>query len=138
MIHDFFISYPFFIPILAVFLAELLKVALGSIKKRRLSFDTFLRSGGMPSGHSALVGSLFVLVYLLKGIHSIEFTITAIFSLIVMYDAINIRMEAGKHARILNFLQKKERLSESLGHTFWQVGVGFVFGGGITMGMMIV
>ena len=127
-----FQDYPFIVPLIALILAETIKVILSTIKQKKLVTYTFLHSGGMPSGHSALVGSLLTLVYLKNSISSVEFAIAVVIFIVVSVDAVKIRWQAGKHAVVLNQLQKKEKLDEKLGHTFWQMAAGVVLGAVIT------
>ena len=56
----------------------------------------------MPSSHSSFVTSLAMLVGFDKGFASTEFAITAVFAIIVMYDASGVRRAVGKQAEILN------------------------------------
>jgi len=135
---NFFHTYSVVIPLIAVCIAELTKVILESILRKKFTIKNFFHSGGMPSGHSALVGSIFMIVLIQEGPTSILFTITTIFSLIVIYDAINIRREAGKHAHILNILHQKSKLEERLGHTFTQAITGFLLGSGISYLFLII
>ncbi len=123
-----FQNYPILVPLFIVIITEILKVVISSIKQKKLLLNQFFHSGGMPSAHASLVGSLLFVVYFLRGISSPEFAITGIFALIVVYDAMNVRMEAGKHALVLNTLQKKEQLDERLGHTVVEAVCGFLFG----------
>lgn len=123
-----FQSYPVLIPLTAIFLAEFLKTIISSIQEKRLTLNTFLHAGGMPSGHSAFVSSLTTLVYLKLGLESIEFAIVTVITIIVLYDAVNLRGEAGKHAKLLNSIQEKTKLEERLGHTYPQMIVGVVLG----------
>ena len=73
------------------------------------------------------------------GIGSFEFAISFVLAMIVMYDAMNVRMETGKQAKLLNsvffenilnldkiFLQ--EKLKEYVGHTPLQVVAGAILG----------
>lgn len=119
-------QYPVIIPFVAILLAEFTKVFIDAIGHR--GKIRFLASGGMPSGHSAFVAALVVMVAHQRGIGSIEFAISAVVALVVMYDAIHLRNEAGKHARILNKLMPEAKLEESLGHTHGQVLVGAALG----------
>jgi acid phosphatase family membrane protein YuiD len=38
------------------------------------------------------------------------------FTVIIIYDAINVRFEAGEHAKAINEFLKQKRFKESLGH----------------------
>lgn len=121
-IHD----YPIIIPFIAILAAEVAKVLINTfVRKNKFRF---LNPGGMPSGHSAFVSALVVTVAYREGIGSTLFMISAVIALIVMYDAINLRYEAGKHAKEINKLSPKAGLDEILGHTHWEVVVGATFG----------
>ena len=56
----------------------------------------------MPSSHSSLCMSFTTAVGVIHGLGSSIFAICFGFSAIVMYDAANVRLQAGKHAQILN------------------------------------
>lgn len=119
-------QYPIVVPFVAILLAEFAKAFIDWVRHR--GKIRFLSSGGMPSGHAAFVSSLVVLMANQKGIGSLEFALSAALALVVMYDAIHLRNEAGKHAHVLNKLLPEAKLEESLGHTHLQVLVGALFG----------
>ena len=104
--------YPIVIPFIAILSAELIKVTIDFLKKR--SRLRFIRTGGMPSGHSSFVGSLVAVVAYREGVESTMFMIAAVIALVVMYDAVTIRYESGKHARLINE-KFDSKLEESLG-----------------------
>ena len=111
-------------------LVQSLKVILSGFR-----WNAFFRDGGMPSGHSAVVSSLATGVYLLEGF-SIFFLITATFAAIIMRDACGVRQETQKHAITLNKylkLDKKNKLSEYVGHTLFQVIIGGLIGISVTL-----
>jgi uncharacterized protein len=122
---------------IAWFIAQVAKVALRSIRQRRLNLRVLAETGGMPSSHSALVMGLTATVARIDGISSSTFAIALVFSLVVMYDAQGVRRAAGRQAEVLNrvledlFGQRglrEERLRELLGHTPIQVLVGALLG----------
>lgn len=119
-------QYPIAIPFITLILAEVVKAIIDMISKR--GKIRFINPGGMPSGHSAFVSSLVVVAAYREGIESTAFMISAAVALIVMYDAVNLRNEAGLHARAINKLNPKAKLEESLGHSVWEVIVGATFG----------
>ena len=123
---SFIQEYPILIPFIAILASEVVKVLIDLLRRR--SKIRFLNPGGMPSGHSAFVAALVVVVANREGIDSIMFMISAVIAIIVMYDAINLRNEAGKHAKIINKLSPEAKLEESLGHNHWEVVVGATFG----------
>ena len=127
------------VSLLACFSAQSLKFLIELIHHRKMNFNSLVSTGGMPSAHSALVGSLATSIGLTEGWESSEFAITCLFAIIVMYDATGIRQAAGKQAQILNqlidsfrdyifSLNTEERLKELLGHTPVQVLVGLGWG----------
>jgi hypothetical protein len=125
------------VPLFACILAQIIKVSVDTFRNGKFSFRYLVSTGGMPSSHSALVGSLATGVGLKLGWSSAEFAIASLFAGIVMYDAAGVRQAAGKQAKILNqimdeFLEhedfNEERLKELLGHTPVQVFVGLLLG----------
>ncbi|MGL4797958.1 MAG: divergent PAP2 family protein [Cellulosilyticaceae bacterium] len=119
------------------FLAQLFKVVLTLINDRKLDFHKFIASGGMPSSHSSFTTALAIGVGQVHGYDGALFAIAAVFSFVVMYDAANVRLEAGKQAallnRIIDVMQDPNvtldaRLKELLGHTPLQVAAGALLG----------
>lgn len=130
--------------ILAWFAAQLLKVLLVFLDERRLDWGRMISSGGMPSSHSALITAMTVSVGKTAGLDSVAFAIAAVTSMVVMYDAANVRREAGKHAELLNKIAQdlypdnhsnQEKLKELLGHKLIEVAAGAVLG--ITIGFLV-
>lgn len=113
-------------------IAQLLKVVSESIFKRTLSFKPFLESGGMPSGHSAIMAALTVAIYLIQGFSAL-FSLSLVLSLLIMYDAAGVRHETERHAKILNQIIKRNKLkikllSEAVGHNALEVIMGAILG----------
>ena len=129
---EFFSKYPILIPAIAIVIAEILKLVITSFQERRIRWRDFARPGGMPSGHSTLAASIVMIVFMKKGIHSLEFAISAVFAFLVVYDSIKVRYEAGKHAAVLNYLLGEKKLEERLGHTFLEMLAGIFLGVGIS------
>jgi len=127
-----------FAPLSAFLTAQLLKGLLASLKSKKWHWERFIEAGGMPSSHSAMVTALATAAGLSYGWSSSLFTITAIFSVIVMYDAMGVRRAAGIHAKILNQIleemgrqdgqQNVKALKELIGHTPSEVVAGAVIG----------
>ena len=123
----------------ATLAAQLLKVLLVLLADRRWAPDRMLETGGMPSSHSAAVAALATSMGIAYGWASPQFTISAVFGSIIMYDATGIRRAAGKQAELINELVheltdvfdegfKPEALKTLLGHTYPQVLVGALLG----------
>ncbi len=124
--------------VLSWIIAQVLKVVVQLVHFRRLELHYLLGSGGMPSSHSSVVCTCAVTVGLLTGWDSVAFALAVILALVVMYDAANVRREAGKQAKIINYIMENKRemrpdfygkaLKELLGHTPMQVLAGAVLG----------
>jgi uncharacterized protein len=122
----------------AWFVAQVLKTLVFAILERQVNWRKMVETGGLPSAHAALVVGLTAGIGLTDGWHTTAFAIAVVFSLIVMYDAIGIRQEAGKHADLLNQLlmiaviqdsyQQRVKLKELLGHTPLEVFAGALIG----------
>ena len=67
---------------------------------KKWNFEVMLDSGGFPSSHTSTVTALTIAVGIVEGLDSTLFAITLIFSLIVIYDAGNVRYYAGQNIRI--------------------------------------
>lgn len=123
------------------FIAQSLKMIIHTIITRKIDFSRLVDTGGMPSSHTAFVGSLAAAVGLSEGFHSVTFAVTGCFSLVVIYDATNLRRSAGYHAQVLNeivpqLLKGKyitqvvtyRKLRELLGHNPLEVLIGLILG----------
>ncbi|GGK87024.1 membrane protein [Deinococcus radiotolerans] len=119
--------------------AQLLKVFLILLIERRWRPAAFMETGGMPSSHSAMVAALTTGVGITEGTGSPLFAASAVFALIVMYDATGVRHSSGQQARLLNELVLELRavvregfaplpLRVLLGHTYLEVLVGTLLG----------
>ena len=119
-------------------IAQILKMVLFAILERQINWRRLIDTGGLPSAHSAFVTGLATGVAVTDGLGSSTFAIASVFALIVMYDALSLRREAGKHADVLNELlllsiiqeafQEREALKELLGHTPLEVIAGAALG----------
>ncbi|MBB6444632.1 divergent PAP2 family protein [Bacillus benzoevorans] len=131
--------------LISIILAQALKIPLHFFKAGKWKPDLFFQTGGMPSSHSAGVSSLTTFVALKRGIPSIDFALSLIYGLIVMYDAQGIRRQTGEltlkvndmeelvdkihHKESVAFKQKTPaKLKEMLGHEPEEVVGGAVFG----------
>lgn len=122
-------------------ISQILKVAVSVILFRKLNFQLIFSSGGFPSSHSATVSALALGIGKYYGWDSPIFAVSAVFSMIVLYDAAGVRRAAGKQAEVLNQLVERlypnpnsdqDRLKELIGHTplevFGGVSVGIIIG----------
>lgn len=115
--------------------AQGLKYVLSSIKARNLSSSKrqLYLSGGMPSAHSATVISLLVVIGLAEGIDTAIFGFAALFSAIVMYDAVMVRRSSGEQGAAVIALIREQKSKVPLpraakGHSPIEVLVGALIG----------
>jgi len=111
-----------------------LKFLLAKRRCKTTSWHRLLQPGGMPSSHAAIVTSLTTSMGLYYGWTSPFFQLAAVFSAIVIYDAITLRRAVGEHARRINLIFRREGgpsgddLLENLGHTPVEVSMGALIG----------
>ncbi|MCR5798788.1 MAG: divergent PAP2 family protein [Lachnospiraceae bacterium] len=119
--------------------AQVAKTIIYAIINKKFELERFVGAGGMPSCHSSMVCGLATATGMIYGGGSIEFAIALCFAIIVMYDAMNVRMETGRQGKILNDMieifqnmgkniSPEERLKELVGHTPLQVLIGALTG----------
>ncbi len=128
--------------VLAWFLAQLIKLVIEIIRKRQVDWRILMSAGGMPSSHASSITSAMLGVGLFDGFDTPLFGLAFVISMIVLYDAAGVRRQAGKQAekinKMINELLKghplsQEQLQEVLGHTPFQVFMGFLLGIGVTL-----
>ncbi|MFD2045397.1 divergent PAP2 family protein [Ornithinibacillus salinisoli] len=119
--------------LLGIGTAQFLKVPIHYLETGIWDWKKLAGSGDMPSSHSAAVTSLTTYIALKKGVPSIDFGVSSIFSMIVMYDAMGIRWQAGQTAIAVNdmyehlekladnhpdikYKRREKELKEMLGH----------------------
>lgn len=86
--------------IISNFLAQALKPLFHYIRTGERSFGMFFESGGFPSSHTSMVVALTFAIAYKEGFDSNAFFISAVFSLITIYDAANVRYYAGQNIAI--------------------------------------
>lgn len=123
--------------LLAWFIAQTLKVIFSVMQTGKIDFQRFVGAGGMPSSHSALAMGLTAKIGMIEGWSSTIFALSLVTSLVIMYDAANVRRAAGEQAEVLNKMIdelfhdgtiREERLKELLGHTPLEVVAGAILG----------
>ena len=119
--------------------AQFLKTVIDMVINKSFNPERIFGSGGMPSSHSATVCALTTASGMKYGVGSFEFAISFVLSMIVMYDAMGVRRETGKQAKLLNLIMEQDwfnlnnqeiqkRLKEFVGHTPLQVAAGAALG----------
>lgn len=123
-----FYEYIILIPGTAFIVSILLKAISERIKKWRWEISRAFGSGWMPSVHSAVVTSLAAWSALKFWVASDLFAICLAFTFIIIYDAINVRFEAGLHAEAINEAIGQKKFKESLGHLPSEAFAGSIVG----------
>lgn len=94
------IYYALISAILANMLAQGFKPLFHFIRTGEKNFGMFFESGGFPSSHTSMVVALTFAIAYKEGFDSNVFFIAAVFSLITIYDAANVRYYAGQNIAI--------------------------------------
>lgn len=135
--------YPFYAALSANLLAQMLKPVFHYIRTRQWKPLLVIESGGFPSSHTSTVTALTLAVGIQENFSSTMFAVTLGFSLIVAYDAANVRYYAGQNIKITQQLIKDIQLltqvqlddpiylvkvKEVLGHKWTEVFGGIIVG----------
>lgn len=115
MWNNFFYTNLIFVPLMAFLVSTTFKWISSKIKSWKFDIRRALSSWWMPSVHSAIVTSLTTAIALKYWVASDLFAICLTFTVIIIYDAINVRFEAWLHAMAINKLLW-ERFKEELWH----------------------
>ena len=129
------------------FVAQILKTLIYTLMTKRFEPERLVGSGGMPSSHSSTVCAMAAASGQIYGLGSFEFAVTVIIAIIVVHDAMGVRLETGKQAKLINEIVEtfktmngktlaEEKLKEFVGHTPLQVLMGAILG--IAIGILMV
>ncbi len=128
---------------LANVIAQILKPIFLYLKTKRFDIHQTIASGGFPSSHASTVTALSTAIGLQQGFESAYFAITAVFSAIVIYDAVNVRYYAGRNIQLTKQLIHDieqstnvkfsdpiyhEKIKSVLGHKFIEAIGGILLG----------
>lgn len=124
------------IPIFSFILAQGLKIIIHAFKGS-FKLKDFAAYGGMPSAHTAFTASMATMAGMVSGFNSVLFMIALVVTLLVIRDAVGLRMHLSVHSQVLNRMIKDANgvdqnkypfLGERLGHTPAEVTVGAIIG----------
>jgi acid phosphatase family membrane protein YuiD len=117
--------------------AQLIKIIIEWVRKRKFNAALIISSGGMPSSHTSFVTAMTTYIGIREGFDSPIFAISVVFTMVVMYDAAGVRRAAGHHASAINTLFESleaqglkldKKLKELLGHSPIEVAAGAILG----------
>ncbi len=135
------LSNPVFIAcVITSILAQILKLPLEYLRTKSWDWSLIFGTGGMPSSHSAVVTAAAAGVGHYVGFDTPLFGLAFAIATVVIYDATNIRRQAGFHAQQINRIiqelfegktkpaQEFEELREVLGHSPGEALGGIILG----------
>ncbi len=126
--------------------AQISKIPFSPLKNKPGNWKVALRSGGMPSSHTALMVGLASACLYRYGVTSPYFAISTALSLVVVYDAMGVRRQSGEQAIAINEIissletvlasgteevavcKQQRKLQEVLGHKPKEVLGGILVG----------
>ena len=114
-------------PFVSLIVCQLIKMIYETVKYKKFEFNRLYGSGSMPSAHSSFISSLTFIIGFNEGFDSAIFALSLIFMLITCYDAISVRFESGRHAKILNE-KFNLKMKYRIGHKLLEVVVGILLG----------
>lgn len=135
--------FPLWAAITANLSAQIVKPLFHYRITKEWDFDIIFDSGGFPSSHTSTVTALTIAVGIVEGVNSTLFAVTLIFSLIVCYDAANVRYYAGQNIKITQQLIKDlqdltqtklddpiylTKIKNVLGHKWIEIFGGIIWG----------
>jgi acid phosphatase family membrane protein YuiD len=121
-------------------LAQMLKLPLEYLRTKQWDWSLLFSTGGMPSSHSAVVTAAAAGVGHYNGFDTPLFGLAFAIAMVVIYDATNIRRQAGFHAQQINRIiqeifegkvkpvQEFQELKEVLGHSPVEAIGGVILG----------
>jgi len=126
--------------LIASILAQLLKLPLEYLRKKTWDWSLLFSTGGMPSSHSAIVTAAAASIGHYNGFDTPLFGLAFAVAVVVIYDATNIRRQAGFHAQQINRMVQElfegktrpvkeyKELREVLGHSPAEALGGIILG----------
>lgn len=130
----------FFAVLITSLLAQILKLPLCYLQSKEWDWSLLFSTGGMPSSHSAVVTAAAAGVGHYAGFNTPLFGLAFAVASVVIYDATNIRRQAGFHAQQINRIIKEmfageanpaeefKELREVLGHSPAEALGGIILG----------
>ena len=139
---------PLIIAAMSWLVAGILKMFIELRVNKKFSLSRVIGAGGMPSSHTSTVIALVISLAFYSGVESGSFALATIFAIIVIHDAVGVRLETGKQAKVLNTmmfesnafkdLDFEKQLKEYVGHTPFQALVGAIVGVLVSLFMILV
>jgi acid phosphatase family membrane protein YuiD len=132
------------VPVTSFALATLIKL-ITHWRKHGFDLNYSIAYGHMPSGHTAFVTSLVVTIGIVEGWHTPVFGLAFCFAVLVILDALRLRVWMGEHAMYINRLITKLNLDETefphlkerIGHKPTEVLAGAILGFSVSIILLL-
>ena len=116
MEYNFFYEHLLLVPAITFVITVFLKWIFVKLKTWKVDLSRSLWSWWMPSVHSSVVVSLATAIAIKYWVNHDLFALAMTFTVIIIYDAINVRFEAWQHAIAINESIWHKKFKESLWH----------------------
>jgi uncharacterized protein len=130
MIFDSVTNFYFWSVFVAWIVSCIIKIFIDFYNSKKFSVLSGFRNGGMPSAHSALMGSITFAIFLHLGLSPLFF-LSFVLTTLILRDAVTVRQEVGFLGVAVNKILKQNKQKEMeviYGHTLLQVFAGLVIG----------
>ena len=118
----------FLMPFVAWFVAGSLKYIINRIRFGSRA-NELVGYGGFPSTHTTIASTVVWYIGLDEGVNTSVFGVALTMAFVVIIDALSLRKNIEKHAKILNqIISNDVKLREKIGHTPFEV-LGGIFTG---------
>lgn len=137
----------FLVPLIVGSIIQVFKIVIDFSIEKSINLSSLWRAGGFPSVHSGISSSICVVIGISTWWWGPLFALAFGMSFLFWYDAMNVRYQAGMHAKYLNDIrlelqdllkvgQNLQFLKERLWHTFVEVIGGIIVGWLLTFVVM--
>jgi len=123
-------------------IAHIIKYAVAMTRGKQVDFTHQLFiSGGMPSSHAATSVAVWTVILCKDGVNSGLFGLATLVTLIVCYDAVNVRRSTGEQGAAIQKIIEVEKLTVAVpraakGHTPLEIFAGSVLG--VLIGLVVI
>lgn len=136
-----FVSVYWVAPLVGWFTAHVIKFLLTLFASggKEKSLRIFLRAGGMPSSHTAVMLATLTVIAARQGIGSAIFGLGVAVTAIIMYDAVNVRRSVGEQGDVLRRVVAHTKVEDGF-HTAYGHSLPEVIGGvivGLSVGWVL-
>jgi len=137
MVNDLLTNRVLLTALAAWLIGQFIKMPVYYLLHRKWNWAILYSPGGFPSSHSCLITATTLSIGLFDGFNSPVFGLAVAMSMIVVYDAVSVRRQAGLQAKMINEIVRmifagqpipQKQLREVLGHTPVEAFAGVILG----------